>query len=448
MRPVQYGSGSVNPTHLHTGLAVVGSGMAGMAAAIFAYNRGISFVQVGQASELSFSSGCLDLFSILPGRFPKVFADPFVGIDALTKKMPHHPYSRVTRSLIREAFADFTDFMESAGIYYYGPKQKDQNTWENQHIITPAGTLKPTWQVPATMHAGSLAIARNQRICIVDIKGLKGFGARQMAQTLQPQLPCVTGATIAFPGRETVKDLMCERLAWDLENPKILAQFISLLKPHADRVDVLGLPAILGMYRFEKLHRTLELALKKPVFEIPTLSPSVTGMRMKEAFLKKITDLGAHHFPVAVSDIVPDKDGFRFFVTQGLQTIEIRAENLVLATGRFMGRGLGVREEQVKEMLFDLPVTQPETRAGWLCPDFFDPAGHPVNQAGIETDDWFRPLGSTGSVFHPRLYAAGSILAHQDWKREKSGAGIAIASAFKAVSHIAGNTPVRRSEMR
>jgi glycerol-3-phosphate dehydrogenase subunit B len=65
-------------------------------------------------------------------------------------------------------------------------------------------------------------------------------------------------------------------------------------------------------------------------------------------------------------------------------------------------------------------------------------AGNPVNRAGIETDDFFRPLGPTGSVFHPRLYASGSILAHQDWKREKSGSGIAIASAFKAVSHIVG----------
>jgi glycerol-3-phosphate dehydrogenase subunit B len=96
--------------------------------------------------------------------------------------------------------------------------------------------------------------------------------------------------------------------------------------------------------------------------------------------------------------------------------------------------------------LFDLPVTQPENRSGWLSNDFFDPAGHPVNRAGIETDDCFRPLDKAGAVFHPRLYAAGSILAYQDWKREKSGAGISLVSAFKAVSHIAQNTPAGRSE--
>ncbi len=436
----------MNQPTLHTPLAVVGSGMAGMAAAIFARNRGISTVQVGRVSEIGFSSGCLDLFSILPGRQPVAFANPFDGIDALVKKMPCHPYSRVTHAQIRRAFVQFTDFMASAGICFHGPEKYSRHAWNNQYIITPAGTLKPTCWVPAAMKAGTEAIAGNQRICIIDIKGLKGFGAMQMARAMQSKGVHVTGATIAFPGRETAGDLMCERLAWDLETPNVLEQFIQLVKPHLQQVDVLGLPAILGIYRFEKLRRIMEQTLGKPVFEIPTLSPSVTGMRMKEAYMGKIADLDLLHFPITVSDIFQDKNEFVFSVTQGMETRKIRAKNLILATGRFMGKGLGVRDEQIKEMLFDLPVTQPENRSGWLSNDFFDPAGHPVNRAGIETDDCFRPLDKAGAVFHPRLYAAGSILAYQDWKREKSGAGISLVSAFKAVSHIAQNIPAGRSE--
>ena len=34
---------------------------------------------------------------------------------------------------------------------------------------------------------------------------------------------------------------------------------------------------------------------------------------------------------------------------------------------------------------------------------------------------------------HPRLFAAGSLLAHQDWMRQRYGAGVAIATAYKAV---------------
>ncbi len=428
-------------TIIHTQLAVIGSGMAGMAAAIFARNRGISTVQVGRASEIGFASGCLDLFSTLPGHPARVFSDPFEGIAALVKARPKHPYAQVTEDQIRQGFQEFTRFMASAGLCFHGPAPG-----ANQQIITPAGTLKPTWQVPAAMVAGARAVAKNQRIGLVDIQGLKGFGAVQMAQTLSAKLPGITGATILFPDRETAGDLMCERLAWDLETPAVMDRFIQRLRPHAGPVDVLGLPAILGMYRFEAQRRTLEQALGRPVFEIPTLSPSVTGMRMKEAFLGKPAGTGHHHFPVAVSGITRDRDRFSFVVSRGQETVEIIAEYMILATGRFLGQGLGVTAERITEMLFSLPVTQPRDRSGWLCRDFFDPAGHPVNRAGIETDAVFRPLNASGSVFHPRLYAAGSILAHQDWKREKSGSGIAIASAFRAVSHMRSSMTFPASE--
>jgi glycerol-3-phosphate dehydrogenase subunit B len=428
-------------TVIHTQLAVIGSGMAGMAAAIFARNRGISTVQVGRASEIGFASGCLDLFSTLPGHPAKVFSDPFEGIAALVKARPEHPYARITEDQIRQGFREFTRFMVLAGIRFHGPAPGT-----NQQIITPAGTLKPTWQVPGAMIAGARAVAGNQRIGLVGIQGLKGFGAVQMAQTLKTKLPGITGATIAFPGRETAGDLMCEHLAWDLETPAVMERFIRRLRPHAGPVDVLGLPAVLGMYRFEAQRQTLEQALGRPVFEIPTLSPSVTGMRMKEAFLGKPGGPGHHHFPVAVSDITRDRDGFRFFVTRGQETVEVMARSLILATGRFLGQGLGGKANRIAEMLFDLPVTQPQDRSGWLCRDFFDPAGHPVNRAGIETDSFFRPLDANGSIFHPQMYAAGSILAHQDWKREKSGSGIAIASAFRAVSHMISSMRLPASE--
>ena len=67
----------------------------------------------------------------------------------------------------------------------------------------------------------------------------------------------------------------------------------------------------------------------------------------------------------------------------------------------------------------------------------FDPAGHPVDRAGIVVDDAFRPVDITGKVVRPGLYAAGTILAHQDWLREKCGAGLAVATAWAAVAALA-----------
>ncbi|WDP89382.1 MAG: glycerol-3-phosphate dehydrogenase subunit GlpB [Desulfobacter sp.] len=413
-------------------VAVIGAGMAGMAAAIFAANRGLSVVCVGKASEISFSSGCLDLFSRIPGSDMPAFDNPFEGIAALTKLQPDHPYAKVGREDIVQGFEEFTGFMNTSGIQYHCTPET------NQKIITPAGTLKSTWCVPSAMYAGTRALAEKKKILIVDIRGLKGFGARQMAQSLKKHHPCMGSVTVEFPGRETAGDLMCERLTWDLETPDILSRFIGVLRPHTAGYDTVGLPAILGIYRFEELKNKIEKALGKTVFEIPTLAPSVTGMRTKEAFLGQLPASKVRHYPVMVKDITHGEAGFSFEVSEGIAVREVRAENLILATGRFMGRGLGVNASgNIREMLFDLPVTQPRDRREWFRRDFFNPKGHGVNRSGLETDECFRPLGRGGKVFHPKLYAAGSILAHQDWKREKSGSGISIASAYRAVDHLA-----------
>ncbi len=414
-------------------VAVIGAGMAGMAASIFAANQGLSTVCVGKASEISFSSGCLDFFSCIPGETVEVFDNPFEGIEVLKSQYLLHPYTKVSRDEIVQGFEEFTAFMNNAGIQYHCTPET------NQQIITPAGTLKSTWCVPSAMIAGTRAIAEKQQILIVDIKGLKGFGARQMAQNLAKSHPCMGSVTVAFPGRETSGDLMCERLTWDLETPDVLEQFIEVIRPHTKGYDVVGMPAILGIYRFEELKSKMEKELGKKVFEIPTLAPSVTGMRTKEAFLGQLSQTSVQHFSTMVKDIKVNGAGqFCFDVTEGLYVRQVVAERLVLATGRFLGKGLGVDESgKIKEMVFDLPVTQTDDRSQWFRRDFFNTLGHPVNQAGIETDEFFRPMGKDGDVFHQGLYAAGSVIGHQDWKREKSGSGISIATAYKAMLHLA-----------
>jgi len=76
-------------------------------------------------------------------------------------------------------------------------------------------------------------------------------------------------------------------------------------------------------------------------------------------------------------------------------------------------------------------------REEWLIPpraeSLDDPRGHPANQAGLEVDDLFRPIGKDGGPVFDNLFACGSILAHQDWMRMKCGSGLAIGTALAAV---------------
>jgi glycerol-3-phosphate dehydrogenase subunit B len=87
----------------------------------------------------------------------------------------------------------------------------------------------------------------------------------------------------------------------------------------------------------------------------------------------------------------------------------------------------------VRESLLDLPVYQPGDRSLWHRRDFLHPAGHPLNLAGLRVDNRFRPADAVGKAVYPAVFAAGSVLAHQDWIRQKCGSGLAIATAYGAV---------------
>ena len=105
----------------------------------------------------------------------------------------------------------------------------------------------------------------------------------------------------------------------------------------------------------------------------------------------------------------------------------------LVATGRFLGKGLYADRKIIREPLLNLPVYQPGIRPEWHRFDFMDARGHLINRAGLEIDDRFRPVDSSGKPVFENLFAAGSILAHQDWMRMKCGSGLAMATAFAAV---------------
>lgn len=413
-------------------LAIIGSGMSGIAASVFAVNRGLNVVQVGEASEIGFASGCLDLLAVNPQGGSRHFENPWEGIDSLLNINPNHPYGSLSKDSIRSGLNEFSGFMCSVEL----PCKNFHK--HNQSVITPAGTLKTTYYVPLSMAAGSEAVAADKEILIVDIKGLKGFSAIQMAENLKKQGLNVSSATIEFPGKETYGELNCERMAWELEMGSAFDLFAHRIKKLVKNEKAVGIPAVLGIYKSEALRLRLEKFLDLPVFEIPTFSPSVPGLRMKEKFIERLKDKGVKLFSnTKVKEITKNENGeFVFTIERPVGDIEVRAKSIVLATGRFFGKGLGVDNGRVFEQLFNLPVNQPETRETWYEENFFDPRGHEINRCGINTDSFFRPLNENDELVDEDLYCVGSILANQDWKREKSGSGIGIASSYSAVSSI------------
>jgi glycerol-3-phosphate dehydrogenase subunit B len=388
--------------------------------------------QAGLTGEVIYASGVFDLLGVYPLEKRRVRDDPWKALKALCKAEPRHPFARLKPADIAAAMDTLTDYLGEIGLPYTGHPTK------NTLLLTPVGTVKRTFRVPTSMAAGGEALAQKAPCLLVDLVGLRGFSARQMAATLGEQWPSLRTATIQAPGSIVHGPKYPEQVARILEVEAEREHFARAIAPHVKEVRYVGLPAVLGIYRTPDILAHLETHLKVRVFEIPTMPPAITGLRLKEALESHLPDLGVdayyHHRVLTMK--AQAEGGFRLEIGRNGVEQVICAEKVVLATGRFLGKGLTAERDGIHESLLNLPVHQPQHRDRWYADTFLSPAGHAVSRAGIEVDDDFRPLDGEGRVVHVGLHAVGSILAHQDWMRTKSGVGIAVASAWKAIKAI------------
>lgn len=422
-------------------LFIIGSGMAGMAAGLFAANRGLKTALCGSVGGIDFSSGPLDLMAVHPVAEKRVWDNPWEAIEVLTRDLPEHPYAKVGPERIRRAMDEFCAFLAEAGLPYEGYEDR------NAKMLTPAGTIKNTYRVPRSMWRGVAAQEERAACLVVGFKGLKGFSSRQIAEVQKDRWPALRGLTIPFPRFHG--ELYPEHLAMSLADPEMRSQLADAVAAHLRGEEYVAFPAALGLYGAGDVQTEMEERLGAKIFEIPTLPPSMAGLRLRAAFEKHLPARGVRVFSqqmVQKGAFGPDGDFQLEIVGQGvLLAQEPRVDSwtaeagaVIHAGGRFFGKGLRADRHGLREPVFDLPVSQPANRDDWHREAFFDPRGHPANRAGLETDEALRPLDRAGRPAHKRLFAAGSILAHQDWVRMKCGAGLAIATALKAVEGALG----------
>ncbi|WP_187170342.1 glycerol-3-phosphate dehydrogenase subunit GlpB [Salidesulfovibrio onnuriiensis] len=409
-------------------LMVVGTGIAGIAASAFASARGYSVVQTGMATSLMFAAGCFDLLGVHPVEDGTVVEDPFAALAELRKDQPRHPYAKLDDDEIRSAFGEFLDFCGESGLEYHVREGR------NMQFPTPLGTLKTTYCVPRTMIAGVRAVEEKLPCALIDMQGLKGHSAQQIASILGDKLNVVASGSIVFPEMEDNAEVYPVQMGMALENPRVRGIFAERIRAVMGDAKVVGVPAMLGQYLTKDVMDDLDRRLGVEFFEVPTMPPGIPGQRLKEAFVGALRLRGVNHMlQKRVLCVERTAEGFRFEVGADWPQFEVFAKGAVLASGRFLGKGLQADRTGVREAVFDLPVTQPEKRNDWHEKSFLDARGHAMNSMGVETDESFRPLGADGAVVSENLFAVGSILAHQDWMRQKCGSGLGISTAYKAV---------------
>jgi len=386
---------------------VIGGGIAGFIAALKLVDAGLKTAVISRGDPVSsLSTGCIDLLS---------HADN--PIKAIKDLPEDHPYRIVGVKGVRDALSYFLDIMKHAAIPYRGDPKK------NREILTPVGTVKKTCLVPETMaHAQG---GHEEHIHVISFKGIKDFYPSYITSRLKNTAFSVFDA-------QSVSTL---GIAGLFEEEKFFSRFISWAQDLDIPYGKVALPAVLGINKPMEILQELSSKMNKVVFEIPTLPPSIPGMRLFRA-LKNLFQTRAGHVYWGKTVSSVERLGPRIeavtLAASGRPT-RVCGRAFILATGSFVSGGLFALRDSVKETVFDLPVFVPGQRKLWFNNDFFTP-DHAIEKAGILVDSSFRPKESNLE----NLFVCGSIIAHSEIMKNQCGHGLAIATGAAAAKRCIG----------
>ncbi len=413
-------------------LLVIGAGLAGLTAALRAAESGLRVKVIAKGmGALHWSAGTVDVLGYLPGSEPPV-RSPW---ELLPRLPDRHPYRIVGASALRAALAQFTAWTAAAGLPYGGGAVAG----ENFMLPSPVGSLRPTYLAPQAQQAGDLS--RPAPLAVIGFKGLRDFYPQLLADNLAAQGIPARAAQLPFDLLTDRHDANTVQLAQALDHPARAERLAAALRNVVQPGERVALPAILGLHRHAQTHKLLADRLGAPVCEIPTLPPSVPGIRLTTALRHRLEALGVR--------VEIGMEGIGFQVEGGeiawvetatsARPLKHRARAYLLATGGVLGGGFNSDHTgHFWEVVFGLPLTVAQDRAEWFRPRFFDPAGQPVFHGGVAVNDSLQPVDGAGRTVYRNLWAAGGLLAHGDPILERSLEGIAVATGVAAADAIAG----------
>jgi glycerol-3-phosphate dehydrogenase subunit B len=434
-------------------VVVVGSGLAGLTCALSLAEGGarVLVVAAGHAAG-HWTGGPLDVAA------PRGAGTSRAGLAALAA-LPGHPYQALADE-VDPALGWLGERLAAGGLPYVG----DLDT-PLRPVPTGLGATRPAAIVPAALAAALPPWGPDERLLVVGFEGFKDLWPEAVAAGLRraavwdpaDRPAAVQAVRVQVPALSARRSLDANIAAALFDQAAVRGGLIAAITRAVDRLPGgparIALPAVLGLHDHAAVLEEAARRLPYPVFELPLVPPSIPGLRMA-AVLREAVRRGGGRMqigePVAR---VEREDGRvrRVVLPAAARELVIETERIVLATGGIAGGGLlATAEGRLRETVMDLPVEAPSVEA-WLAQDPFDPAGHPLEGAGIRVDAQLRPRaplsGPTSRKPTPDgqhvdgVHVCGSLLAGQRYLRQRCGDGVALASARRAARVVLG-TPM------
>ena len=303
-----------------------------------------------------------------------------------------HPYSFLAPD-VAPSVAWLLERLEAGGLPYAGNLDTPI-----RRVPTAIGGTRRVAIVPAAQAAALRPWEPDEILVIAGPAGYKDFWPAAIADSLGREAvwmgadrPArVTGITVDLDGVADRHNLNALHLARRFDDPAQraddIARFAAAIKKAAGgRPGRVAVPAIVGLERHAEAWAELKARLPLEPFEIPLVPPSIPGIRLWRVLREIIRAAGGRvQVGEAVARIhVEDGRVTAVEMEAAARSQVIRTEALVLATGGIAGGGLvATHDGRIVEPLLGLHVDAPEHEE-WLVADALDPAGHPIEAAGI-----------------------------------------------------------------
>lgn len=169
-----------------------------------------------------------------------------------------------------------------------------------------------------------------------------------------------------------------------------------------------------------------------------SIPPGVSGLRLRTCLLNALRELDVtllENTTVIRADVA---DGHcRGVITSGLDHEHVyAADQIIVATGGFMGDGFEAEPGRMQESIFQLPLCLENGEmpsvdpSDWSEENVF--ARHAFSTLRVRVDAQLRPCSEEGSVLLDNVRFVGRSLGGYDFATEKSGNGVALATAWYA----------------
>ena len=428
-------------------VVVVGAGLAGLSAAIALAEAGatVQVVAAGHAAT-HWASGGLDVAA--PPGSPTARA----GVLQLAA-VGTHPYALVGAA-VEEGLAWLRATLEREGLLYVGDLDAPLRA-----VPSAIGGTRRAAILPAGQAAALAPWTAGEALVVCGPAGFKDFWPDAIAASLRrsavwggatpPQT--VRAVTVELPGLAGLRNLDALELARRFDEPGWRGRALDAIARALDAdgsgrglgaaAGRVALPAVLGLDSHLAVLDEARARLPLEPFEVPLVPPSIPGMRLYRALRDALRRHGGR-IQVGEPVLRVELQGGRVSAVvnaAAVRELRIRTDALVLATGGIAGGGLvATADGRLEEPLLGLPLEAPAVTE-WLAADPFDPAGHPLEAAGIRVDRELRPVVSPGGPpILDNVRIVGSLLAGQRYLRERCGDGVALSSGWLAARSIRG----------